>query len=380
VSSPGGCWIVLARVAVVRTLAGMTPVALVLSSRSDLVEEVRAAGAAAGVRVVVVDPQEPSATAPASWSDAGTVVVGSDALAGGVGSLRARGSTQGVVVAVVGELALEDWPRVLDLGAEAVLELPRDRGELVARLGRPPVGSDALVLGVLGGRGGAGASVLSARLASAFADAGELVLALDADPDGPGLDVVLAMEQVPGARWSQLGSLGEALPPAALREALPTAASLAVLAHDASAESPGTPPSAGEMLRVLDSARSAYDVVVVDLPRAREDVLAAIVPRCAELLVAVTSDVCGAAAAARILRRLPPGSSPRLVVREVPGSDLEPDELVAWLGAPIAAQLPHDPRLVLAIDQGRAPSPRSRWSRTVRDLARGVEGTRRTAA
>jgi secretion/DNA translocation related CpaE-like protein len=364
-------------VAVVRTLAGMTPVALVLSSRSDLVEEVRAAGAAAGVRVEVVDPR----VAPAlTWPDADTVAVGSDALADAVAGLRSRGPGRLVLVVAVGELALEDWPRVLDLGAEAVLELPRDRGALVARLGRPPVGADALVLGVVGGRGGAGASVLSARLASAFADAGDLVLALDADPDGPGLDVVLAMEQVPGARWSQLGSLGEALPAAALREALPTAASLAVLAHDASAASPGPPPSAGEMLRVLDSARSAYDVVVVDLPRAREDVLAAIVPRCAELLVAVTSDVCGAAAAARILRRLPPGSSPRLVVREVPGSDLEPDELVAWLGAPIAAQLPHDPRLVLAIDQGRPPSPRSRWSRTVRDLARGVEGTRRTAA
>jgi secretion/DNA translocation related CpaE-like protein len=255
----------------------------------------------------------------------------------------------------------------------------------VARLGRPPVGADALVLGVVGGRGGAGASVLSARLASAFADAGDLVLALDADPDGPGLDVVLAMEQVPGARWSQLGSLGEALPAAALREALPTAASLAVLAHDASTASAGpggpvAPPSAHETLRLLDSARSAYDVVVVDLPRARDDVLAAIAPRCAELLVVVTSDVCGAAAAARLLRRLPRDSSPRLVVREVPGSDLVPDELVAWLGAPIAAQLPHDPRLVAAIDQGRPPSPRSRWSRTVRDLARHVEGTRRTAA
>jgi hypothetical protein len=46
----------------------------------------------------------------------------------------------------------------------------------------------------------------------------------------------------------------------------------------------------------------------------------------------------------------------------------------------VAAELPHDPRLAMALDHGTAPSPRSRWSRTVRDLARRMSAEHRRAA
>jgi secretion/DNA translocation related CpaE-like protein len=350
----------------------MSPAVLLVSTRTELLEEVRAAAAAAGVAVETVASL---AGAPARWRDTPTLLVGADALADCVGELGSHRT--GLLVVSVGELAVELWPRVLDVGAEQVLALPRDRGALVAALARPPAGPQALLVGVVGGRGGAGASVLAARLASAFAAEGHDVLALDADPDGAGLDVVLAMEQVPGARWSRLTAIGEALPAQALRDALPTSGSLAVLAHDA-ASAPASAP--GSLLRVLESARSAYDVVVVDLPRGRDDVLSAVVPACRELLVVVTGDVCGAAAAVRLLRRLGPETAPRLVVRETPGSELGTDELVGWFALPVAAELPHDSRLAAAIDHGTAPSPRSRWARAVRDLARGLAADRRRAA
>ena len=337
----------------------MSALVLAVTADPDLAEEVRAAGAAAGLDVRSADSLPAAA---GMWSAAETVVVGSDALRTGSDlPRRAR-----VLVVALGGLPTALWPAVVGVGAEQVLDLPRERAALLAALVAPGSDAGALVVGVVGGRGGAGASVLAARLAAAFADDGCATLALDADPDGPGLDVVLALEHAGGARWHQFVGLAEGLPPRALREALPTVGRLAVLAFD---REPGPVPEVGTVQRVLDSARSAYDVVVLDLPRGREDVLAALVPRCDELLLVTTGDVVGTAAATRTLRRLGRPGRVGLVVRDVPGRELDADDVVAWLGAPLAAALPHDPRLASAVDRGLPPSGRSRWSRSVRDLA-----------
>ena len=60
------------------------------------------------------------------------------------------------------------------------------------------------VLAVVGGRGGAGASVFAAAVAVAAVRDGERALLVDCDPLGGGLDLLLAAEDVAGLRWADI--------------------------------------------------------------------------------------------------------------------------------------------------------------------------------
>ena len=94
---------------------------------------------------------------------------------------------------------------------------------------RPPGGR---ILAVIGGRGGAGASILAGGLAVTAVRAGHRTLLVDADPLGGGLDLLLGWEDVDGLRWPALaGADGRVDPPALLR-ALPHRGDLVLLSFD----------------------------------------------------------------------------------------------------------------------------------------------------
>jgi secretion/DNA translocation related CpaE-like protein len=258
------------------------------------------------------------------------------------------------------------WSQVLALGAEAVVRLPDEEGLLLARLSRPAPGATAApVVGVVGGSGGAGASVLAAGLSVAAARRGPVLL-VDADPDGPGADLVLGAEEEPGARWPELGAAGAGVDPATLRQALPLASGVHVLASSrADLAGPG-PAAVGA---VAGAARSGFGLVVVDLPRGRAEILDAAVPVCDVVLLVAVGDVRGATSARRLASRLD-GAPLELVVRRLPGASLDGEALEHWLGLPVAAELPHDSRLVAALDRGDPPGlPRTRLAKVCDRLA-----------
>src|SRR5450631_1703863 len=88
------------------------------------------------------------------------------------------------------------------------------------------------IIGVVGGSGGVGASVLSAAIAIRAAQAGLRTVCLDGDRLGGGLDVTLGIEQERGVRWPDLpGARGRIDGPELLR-ALPTVDGVAVLSFD----------------------------------------------------------------------------------------------------------------------------------------------------
>jgi len=258
------------------------------------------------------------------------------------------------------------WSEVLALGAEAVVRLPDEEGLLLARLSRPaPGAASAPVVGVVGGSGGAGASVLAAALCVAAAAHGPVLL-LDADPDGPGADLVLGAEEEPGARWPELGTAAAGLDPATLRQALPSASGVHVLSG-ARSDLHGPAPLA--VPAVVGAARAGFGLVVVDLPRGRPEILEAAVPACDVVLLVAAGDVRGATSARRLASRLE-GAPVELVVRRVPGASLDGEALEHWLGLPVAAELPHDGRLVAALDRGDPPGlPRTRLAKVCERLA-----------
>ena len=162
------------------------------------------------------------------------------------------------------------WRRAVEIGAEHVLMLPDGEQWLVDRIAdvAEGVGRPALTVGVIGGRGGAGASTLACALAVTAAREGLRTMLVDADPLGGGLDVLLGGETAEGLRWPAFAASRGRVGGGALEESLPELHSLRVLSWDRG-DSVAVPPQA--MRAVLAAARRRGGTVVVDLPRRIDD-------------------------------------------------------------------------------------------------------------
>jgi secretion/DNA translocation related CpaE-like protein len=319
---------------------------LLLTADAELLDQLLGMAAAAGVAVdVAVDP----GTCRPQWSDAPLVLLGGE-LVGATAAVGLR-PRQGVLAVTRGTTTPELWSAAASVGAEDVLDLPADEAELLDRLAdvtEPAV--PARVIGVLAGRGGAGASVLAAGLALTAAARGPSWL-IDLDPFGGGADALLGAELSAGARWTDLGLLAGRLSPSALRPAVPAIAGVAVVAADDGS----TDELAPESVRAVVSAASrGGGTVILDLGRyptgARHEAVAA----ADQLLLVVPAELRGVLAARRVVRSLrSPAPTTRVVVRPVPGA-LPGREVVHGLDLPLAGELPEEVTVRAALQVGDA--------------------------
>ncbi|AXK46028.1 hypothetical protein [Brachybacterium saurashtrense] len=250
----------------------------------------------------------------------------------GAGALAGPGPL--LVVTTGQETPPRVWKEALAAGAEAVLSLPEESEDLLSRLAehaRPRTAS--LLLGVVGGCGGAGASSFAARLAAAARRHGPVTL-VDADPLGGGADLLVEAPPREGLRWQDVQELGPD-DGDALREGLPVVDEVRMLV---AGDGPGPGPDA--LRPVLSALAPLGGTVVVDLgPEA--------VPAAAEhlhrLLAVVPATDHAVRAAARRLRswRLPHGLA-QVVVRR--GGPLAPVEVCEDLALPLAAAFRDSPR------------------------------------
>ncbi len=348
----------------------MTDSPILLSRDPDLLDDVHRLASVAGSDPLVVGTP---AEARRWWGSAPLVLVGADLAAEAVPA--GLGRRRGVVVVSRTEPTVQVWHAALDLGAEEVVQLPADEAPLVSLLvaGSRPGAARARVVGVVGGSGGAGASVLAVSLALAGVRRGHATVLVDLDARGGGLDLALGAEDRPGARWPDLAGITGRVPAGTWESALPSAHGLAVLAPARDGGHP-LPLPAAAVPAVLDSVVSDAALVVLDLPRADDAVTAAALARTDVLLVVVTPDVRGSAAAQAVCAAVRDHGDTRAVVRSLPGAGLDAQAVADWLGVPLAAELAHDSRLTAALDRGDPPglSARSRLGRVSDDLLRHV--------
>ncbi|RMI02047.1 hypothetical protein EBM89_20345, partial [Cellulomonas triticagri] len=196
-------------------------------------------------------------------------------------------------------------------------------------------------VGVVGARGGAGATVLAALLAARLARKGATAL-VDGGP-GPSIDTVLGLESHPGLRWPGLSGARGVVDPALLAGNLMRWDRCAVLPADDS--QPG-PPRPDVVPDVLDALTVAHRSVVVDLDRSgllREDPTGArvLADACATVLVLAPRDVTGVAGA-RLLRDVlvRDGRRVGLVAGGAAPAVLAPEEVAAAVGLPVVGALP----------------------------------------
>ena len=164
----------------------------------------------------------------------------------------------------------------------------------------------AHIIGVAGGSGGVGASVLTAAIAVRAAQAGLSPVCVDGDRLGGGLDVTLGVEQEPGVRWPDLaGARGRIDGPELLRR-LPSVGGVTVLSFDRARDVSLGVETVDEVLRAL---RSALDLVVVDLPRPDHELFGSLAAPVDEMVLLAGSgigDLAGASAIAGHLARVCP--------------------------------------------------------------------------
>ncbi|HVX45144.1 MAG TPA: septum site-determining protein Ssd, partial [Mycobacteriales bacterium] len=196
-------------------MSGQKP--LVAVGDPSLLDEVLRLGAAAGSEVEVVPDV---VAARVRWTSAPLVIVGADELGSCVRAGLPRRSR--VVVVTAAEPSALVWEQTVALGAEQAVVLPDGEAALIDWFGRAvdPATGRGRILCCIGGRGGAGASVLAAALAvTASRDAPAFLI--DLDPCSGGLDLTLGGEDSDGVRWPDLGRTSGRLSVPSLRDALP---------------------------------------------------------------------------------------------------------------------------------------------------------------
>jgi secretion/DNA translocation related CpaE-like protein len=349
--------------------------ALVIARDRELLSDLDRVAAVAGCELELADGVSAGRR---SWAAAPLVLLDADALDECATAGLSR--RPGVLVLCRGEPPSGLWQQAVGVGAENVLALPACETALVNALadavedgGR----SSGRVVVVVGGRGGAGASVFAAALALVAQRRSRRALLVDCDPLGGGVDYLLGAEHADGLRWPQLGLSGGRVAASALHAALP---SVAIGGHRLTVLScgrDGQAPSADAVAAVIDAGRRAGDTVVCDVPRHLPEAASSALDRADLVVLVVPAEVRACAAATPLAERLRLRGSPvRLVVRGPAPGGLAPADVSQALDLPLLAAMRPAPGLVAALDAGKLPlgssrSPLARAAGAVLDALAG---------
>jgi len=220
--------------------------------------------------------------------------------------------------------------------------------------------SGAVMLGVVGARGGVGASTLAALVAARGSRRSATVL-VDLDPAAGGLDVLVGLEESGGARWPDLAQARGDIAGLDVVALLPRWGRVAVLSADRARPGPVDPMVAADVLRALVGVAG---LVVADLGRAAVlggDAPVAAFDRVALLAARDLRSVAGALALREALLR--DAGDVGLVVRGPAPGGLGAAELAEAVDLPVLWSGRADRTLVRAAEQGvvggRGPAGRA---------------------
>ncbi|BBX99347.1 septum site-determining protein Ssd [Mycobacterium lacus] len=305
--------------------------------------------AAVGVRVVHVGGRP--AVSRKTWLAAAAVVL--DPSAADRCGKDALPRRTHVSVLTGPEAAPATWAAAIAVGAQHVLRLPEQERELIRALAEASEyarsardgGRRGEVVAVMGGCGGAGASLLAVALAQTAPDA----LLIDLDPWGGGIDLLVGGEAAPGLRWPDVALRGGRLNWSAVREALPRHGGVTLL----SGTRRGYEVAAGPVDAVVDAGRGGGVTVVCDLPRRLTEATQAALDT-ADLVVLVSRCDVRACAATATIAPVLAGINPNigLVVRGPSPGGLRAAEVADIAGVPLLTSMKAQPRLAVRLEHG----------------------------
>ena len=301
---------------------------------------------AAAVGLAVVHASDPSGRNV--WT--GAVAVLLDVTAARRCACRVLPRRGRVVLVVRSEPTATDFQAAIAVGAQKVIVLPNQDGELMAELSDAADASRdedrrGAIVGVIAGRGGAGASVFATALAQTAADA----LLVDADPWGGGIDLVLGCERETGLRWPDLTLQGGRLSYTALRDALPQRHGVSVLSGNRT----GSDIDAVPLGAVIDAGSRGGTTVICDLPRRSTDAVETVLDAADLVVVVAPADVRSCAAAAAIAPWVSAGNpNAGVVVRGPSPGGLRSVDVAEIVGLPLLARMRSQPGVADDLERG----------------------------
>jgi secretion/DNA translocation related CpaE-like protein len=272
-----------------------------------------------------------------------------------------------VVLVVHSEPQAADFQAAIAVGAQHVIELPAHDAALMSELSDAAeasrdVGRRGAIVGVIAGRGGAGASIFATALAQAAPD----TLLVDADPWSGGIDLVLGSEGVTGLRWPDLALRGGRLSYPALRDALPQRRGVSVLSGGRA----GSDIDSAPLGAVIDAGSRAGATVICDLPRRSTGAVETVLDAADLVVVIAPADVRSCAAAAAITPWLSAiNQNAGVVVRGPSPGGLTSADVAKIVGLPLLAAMRPQPGVADALERGglrlRSRSPLAGAARRV---------------
>jgi len=198
-----------------------------------------------------------------------------------------------------------------------------------------------------------GASTFAAAIALRAASIGGRVALIDADPVGGGLDVTLACEDAPGARWRTFAQASGHLDSAGVASALPEVAGVRLLSHD---REPGgaVRPTRSAIHSVTDALVRGHDLVVADVCRQPLPERDALIERADDVFVIVSGRVRSVAAAMTLLADLRSihHKPPQLMVARGSERSLGAARIADSIGADLAGEWLRDQVLSDELESG----------------------------
>jgi len=239
----------------------------------------------------------------------------------------------------------------------------------------------AHIIGVVGGSGGVGASVLTAAIAVRAAQAGLRPVCLDGDRLGGGLDVTLGVEQERGVRWPDLAGARGRINGSELLARLPCVDGAWVLSFDRARDVPLVAEVVREVLLALSAV---VDVIVVDLPRPDHEMFAALAPSVDAMVLLAGSGICDLAGASAIAEHLIQACPDVWLCLRTSGKGSHfADTVAGALDLPLLAAVREEPSLADDVLHGIPPGSSAKGALAAAAdavLARCVAGARRDAS
>ena len=226
-------------------------------------------------------------------------------------------------------------------------------------------------IGVMGARGGVGASCLAAALAAESALRAPTAL-VDLDLGGGGLDVLLGIENDGGLRWPDLGAARGQVAADDVVPLLPTWERASVLSCDHRRPTTPTVEVVADVLRGLAAGGAP---VVVDLPRTAAARDGRLVGGCSVVVLLVPCDVPGVAGAHALLGGPLREAGVVWVVTVASSGRLAPVEVADALDRPLSGILRPERATAESVERGFGPlaARRRRLRRVAAELWRGIE-------
>lgn len=294
-----------------------------------------------------------------NWLRASVVLIGSDQAPSVAGlGLPAR---RNVHLCGQDATALTTWSVPLDA---SVMVLPAQTGFVSSLLAEGGEASEEapVIVRIVGGSGGVGATTLAAGLAQRAAKHEFRVALAELDSTGGGIDLLFGAEQMPGWRWPDLSSASGHI--SDLSGQLPNVSGVDLISTgrprlDPTVRGATGLPGIESINAVIASLTRTHDVVILDAGSHPDDPARS---RAVTVLV-VAAEVKAVMAARSRIAAWGLGDA-LIVLRKGPGWHLDVETVCETLGLPVIGTLPHDSSLPGLQEAGTPPGmKRGKYSR-----------------